>query len=110
MPPRTKAIIAEAHDSGIIASTREIFLHNYFEEEDPGIDYRASTKFLTNLRILEGQNHKPIIIHQHSTGGEWHAGMAIYDAIKGSPCSFIFICHGICASMGSIIAQAPLGK
>lgn len=110
MPPPRKPTIAEAHDNCVIASSREIFLHNHFEEEDPGIDYRASAKFLTNLRILEEQNHKPIIIHQHSTGGEWHAGMAIYDAIKGSPCNFIFICHGICASMGSIIAQAPLGK
>jgi len=110
MPPPKKPTITEAHDNCVIAPTREIFLHNHFEEEDPGIDYRASTKFLTNLRILESENHKPIIIHQHSTGGEWHAGMAIYDAIKWSPCNFIFICHGICASMGSLIAQAPLGK
>jgi ATP-dependent protease ClpP protease subunit len=36
--------------------------------------------------------------------------MAIYDAIKSSPCNFVFICHGICASMGAIIAQAPLNK
>ena len=105
-----KPTITEAHENGIIASTREIFLHNYFEEEDPGLDYRTSTKFLTNLRILESQNHKPIIVHQHSTGGEWHAGMAIYDAIVNSPCKFVLVCHGICASMGTIIAQAPLGK
>lgn len=110
MPPRTKATIAEAHDNGIIAASREIFLHSPLEEEDPGLDYRTAIKFLTNLRILESVNHSPITIHQHSTGGEWHAGMAIYDAIKGSPCDFIFICHGLCASMGSIIAQAVLHK
>ena len=110
MPPPKKPTIAEAHDNGIILANREIFLHNHFEEEDPGLDYRAATKFLTNLRVLESASQQPITVHQYSTGGEWHAGMAIYDAIKGSPCSFIFICHGICASMGSVIAQSVLDK
>ena len=32
--------------------------------------------------------------------------MAIYDMILQSPCKIIFICHGISASMGSIIPQA----
>jgi len=110
MVSRVKATISEAHDNGIIVATREIFLHNPFEEEDPGLDYRTATKFLTNLRVLEADNSQPIVIHQYSTGGEWHAGMAIYDAIKQSPCNFIFICYGICASMGTVIAQAVLNK
>jgi ATP-dependent Clp protease protease subunit len=109
---RTKPKIAEAHDSGLIESTREIFLSSCpdAEGEDPGIDYRSSLRFITNLRILESTSSQPVIIHQYSSGGEWHAGMAIYDAIKASPCKFIFISYGLCASMGSIIAQAPYDK
>lgn len=107
---RMKPKIAEAHDSGLIESTREIFLGSYPEGEDPGIDYRSALRFITNLRILESSGTQPVIIHQYSSGGEWHSGMAIYDAIKASPCNFIFICYGLCASMGSIIAQAPLNK
>ena len=107
---RTKPKIAEAHDNGLIESTREIFLSSYPEGEDPGIDYRSALRFITNLRILESSGTQPVIIHQYSSGGEWHSGMAIYDAIKSSPCSFIFICYGLCASMGTIIAQAPLDK
>ena len=66
--------------------------------------------FLMNLRILEQDSKAPIVVHQQTVGGDWHSGMAIYDAIKSSPCNFVFICHGICASMGAIIAQAPLNK
>ena len=59
-----------------------------------------------NLRILESLNHSSIIIHQYNIGGDWNAGMSIYDMILQSPCKIIFICHGISASMGSIIPQA----
>jgi len=54
----------------------------------------------------------PIIFHLCSGGGSWHDGMAIYDCIKHSSCSFIVLCYGIAASMGSLIPQAawPKGK
>ena len=103
--------IAEAHDNNIIVSSRESFLHGHFDnEEDSGIDCRCSNGFLKNLKILEGINKDPIVIHQHSIGGEWESGMMIYDAIRHSSCSFIFVCHGIAASMASIIPQAVHGK
>ena len=103
--------IAEVHDHDIIVSSREIFLSGYdLQEEDAGIDYRVATKFIKNLKILESFNFDPIVIHQYSAGGEWESGMAIYDAIQHSEASFIFICHGLAASMGSIIPQAVHGK
>jgi len=103
--------VSEAHDNDLIVSTREIFLHGYMdEEEDSGIDGRLSNRFLKNLRILESMNANPIIIHQHSTGGEWESGMMIYDAIQQSAASFIFVCHGMAASMGSLIPQAAYKK
>ena len=103
--------ISEAHDNDIIISSREIFLHGHIEDgEDSGIDSRMSNKFLKNLQILDSINNNPIVIHQQSIGGEWESGMMIYDAIQQSPSSFIFICHGVAASMGSIIPQAVYKK
>ena len=118
MPTKTKpntsdySYISEAHDNDIIISSREIFLHGHIEEdgEDSGIDSRTSNKFLKNLQILDSINNNPIIIHQQSIGGEWESGMMIYDAIQQSPSRFVFICHGVAASMGSIIPQAVYKK
>ena len=36
--------------------------------------------------------------------------MMIYDAIQQSAASFIFVCHGIAASMGSITVQSAYNK
>ena len=36
--------------------------------------------------------------------------MMIYDAIQQSAAAFIFVCHGIAASMGSITVQAAYNK
>ena len=103
--------ISEAHDNDIIVSSREIFLHGHIEDgEDGGIDSRVSNQFLKNLKILESNNHDPIIVHQYSIGGEWESGMMIYDAIQQSAASFIFVCHGIAASMGSITVQSVYNK
>ena len=117
MPSKTKtnnsdySYISEAHDNDIIISSREIFLHGHIEEgEDLGIDSLISINFLKNLQILDSINNNSIIVHQQSIGGEWESGMMIYDAIQQSPSSFIFICHGVAASMGSIIPQAVYQK
>jgi ATP-dependent Clp protease protease subunit len=106
VPTGLKAAVSEVHDYDVIISSREIFLNGYGQEEDLGVDYRVATRFIKNLKILESFSSDPIVIHQYSEGGEWESGMAIYDAIQHSEASFIFICHGLAASMGSIIPQA----
>ena len=55
------------------------------------LDSRMSNKFLKNLTNIRKYNHKPIIIHQHSIGGEWESGMMIYDVIQQSAVQ-IYIC------------------
>ena len=103
--------VSEAHDNDLIVSAREIFLHGEIEEgEDTGINSHISNKFLKNLQILENINNTPIIIHQYSIGGEWESGMMIYDAIQQSSSSFVFVCHGLAASMGSVISQSAYQK
>ena len=101
---------SDVHDTSLIMESREIFLRGGSSQDEPAINHIVAEKFLINLRILEQSGKDPIIIHQQTVGGDWHSGICIYDAIKNSPCKFVFICHGICASMGSIIAQAPFNK
>ena len=94
------------HENNIIIDTREIFLCG----TDGYTDDKLAVNFLKNLRILENVSKKPIIIHQYNHGGEWSAGMLMYDAIVNSPCEFVFICHGSACSMGSLLPQAVYGK
>lgn len=51
-------------------------------------------------------NSAPIIIHQHTIGGLWSAGMIIFDAIKACKSTVICVLHGEASSMGTIIPQA----
>ena len=89
---------SDIYDNNLSLDTREIYLCG----NDGGVDEKLTVGFLKNLRILENKSKDRIIIHQYSIGGDWTAGMAIYDAIVNSPCKFVYICYGIAASMGSI--------
>lgn len=101
-------IIEEMHSYNICIDTREIFLHGEIGDnsEDSGVDFKMSNKFIKNIRFLESSGDDPIIVHQHSIGGEWSDGMMIYDAIASCQCHIVFIMHGCAYSMGSIIPQA----
>lgn len=103
MATRRESEVFNIHDYNINIGAREIYLYDE-------IDCESSMKFLKNLHILESINKKPIVIHQYSTGGEWSAGMTIYNAIQNSDCKFIFITYGCAASMGSVIPQSVYGK
>ena len=90
------SIVSEAHEYDVITTKREIFLHSYYDgEDDAGIEYRVANRFLKNLKILESLSNEPIIIHQHTVGGEWECGMVIYDSLVATPCPLIFICHSV---------------
>lgn len=99
------------HSEDLLLPTREIFIHSHPDDaEDSGIDFRVANKFIKNLRVLEAASQDPIVVHQNTIGGDWYAGITIYDAIKHSPCKFVFVCHGLSASMGSLIAQSAHNK
>lgn len=99
------------NERGVLPSSREIFLYSHYDGADEaGIDYRCANKFLMNLRYLESLNSNPVIVHQSTIGGDWNYGMMIYDAIKESRCKFVFVSHGICASMGTLIIQSVKDK
>ena len=98
--------LTDIYDNNLSVSTREIYVCG----QEGEVDEKLAMGFLKNLRVLENRSNDPIVIHQYSIGGDWNAGMAMYDAIRNSPCQFVYICYGIAASMGSIIPQAVLDK
>lgn len=71
-----------------------------------GVGFSMSSPFLKNLAILEAISHDPITVIHNTEGGDEAQGMAIYDAIKRSPCHITMKVYGTCMSMGSIILQA----
>lgn len=103
------SIILEVHNFSINIETRELFVHGDIgdHDNDPGVDWRMSTNFIKNLRILESLNKdKMIFVHQYTSGGCFDAGIAMYDAIRFCQSPVTVIMWGIAASMGSIIPQA----
>ena len=60
---------------------------------------------MKNLAILE-KTPADIIVHQYSQGGQFDAGLLIYDAIKASNCEITIVCHGSVMSIATVILQA----
>ena len=100
--------ISDVHAYGLDVKSREIFLHGYVgnTDEDPGVEYRMATNFYKNIRMLDSISKDPIIIHMFSEGGEWDAGMAIFDAISLCQSYVTIVAYGQASSMSSIILQA----
>lgn len=108
--PRSE-VVEELHALGILVDRREVFLGGEPSDEDETSN-KTAMKFIKNMRLLQkfqgnnGGGPQPIVIHQLNDGGNWDAGMAIYDAISSSESHVTMVCHGAAMSMGSIIPQA----
>lgn len=96
------------HGFNLNPSIRNIYLFNHSgnSDENPGVDFRQAQTFLRNMDLLEQKSNDPIVIQMYSTGGDWYAGMAIYDRIITSACKVTMIAHGQASSMSGIILQA----
>lgn len=96
-------------DRNVEPTTRTIYLGSiasYNSEFDTSIADVSAELFIKGLHVLEAKNSKPITILMNSPGGDWYHGMAIYDAIKCSPCKITIRVYGHAMSMGSVILQA----
>lgn len=104
-----RSCIASVHDYNINIDTREIYLHEYYSSEsnsgDPGIDYRMASMFVKNLNLLNQIGDQEIIIHQHTTGGNWNDGIAIYDALRSSLSQTVMLVYAEASSMSSVTIQ-----
>lgn len=76
------------------------------DDGETGVDHFMAEYLIKGMHSLESKNKKPITIIMNNPGGDWYHGMAIYDAIKSSPCECTIKVYGHAMSMGSIILQA----
>lgn len=101
--------LANIHSYGVNPETREIYintLHHMSDSGELGVDFSMAAQFIKNMHYLENLDTATIVIHCCSVGGDWNYGMAIYDAIKNSPCQTIYVAHAHARSMSSIMPQA----
>lgn len=98
-------IITELHEQSVLIDKREIFLHTSIHDE-ADVDTQSSITFLKNVRLLDSENNRPIIIHQHGRGGFINEGLLLYDAIAQCVSPVILIMWGCAYSMSSFIPQA----
>jgi ATP-dependent protease ClpP protease subunit len=101
------------HDQDVDYRNKEIYLggiSQYIdsdqEQQEPGVEWAMTNRFIKNLRVLELQNPGSILIHMNTCGGDWHQGMAIYDAIKGCQRHVTVVNYSQARSMSSLIFLA----
>jgi len=98
------------HEYNVNIDTREIYLHGYYasggDVEEAGVDYRMATVFIKNLNFLNSLSNSAILIHQHTIGGTWNDGIAIYDSLLMSKSETAIVCYAEASSMSSITIQA----
>ena len=67
-------------------------------------NFIAVDEFLKDLDQLQGKDH--VTVHINSVGGDFYAGLAIYNRLKNMNISVTTINDGLAASAGSIIFMA----
>lgn len=99
-------LINEVHTYCINYQTRELYLHGFYDESEPGVDYRMATTFVKNVHILDQQGNENILVHMHTIGGEWADGMAAFNTIRLAKSPVTILAHAQASSMSGIILQA----
>jgi len=109
---QTADSIYQVHEYGLDVKVNHIYLageSDYItgmgaeDTAEPGVEFSMATKFIKNLNILMRSNKDPILIHMQTCGGDWHSGIAIYDAIKACPNEVAILNYTHARSMSSII-------
>lgn len=71
------------------------------------INDALASNIVSQIIYLSASSQKrKITIYINSPGGEVNAGLAIYDAMKSSPCPIETIGVGLCASMGALLLSS----
>lgn len=85
-------------EKGVDFSTRTLALHGELTQE-------KASEFLANISIMN-ETQGPIRVQLFSEGGDFSAGLAIYDAIKGSANPVTIEGTGEVSSMAAVVLQA----
>lgn len=92
------------YQHGIDIGTKCLYLMDSSEGE---IDARVAADITKGLHILSRiRPEEPIYIIINSGGGDVNQGLAIYDAIRRTPCKVIATVVGTCYSIAAWILQA----
>lgn len=100
--------LVDVHEYGIDNSKNLIYIESYGETEI-GIDHRVAARFIKNLQFLDSELDKREeidIILLTGIGGDWLAGMAMFDTIKSCKHNTNFYVPVFACSMCSILPQA----
>ena len=96
-------------DYDVHPESRTIYAGCVYSDQDSGgsgVEAHMAERVIKGLHSFSATPDKPVKIILNSPGGNWYDGMAIYDAIKASPCHVTIEVLGHAMSMGSIILQA----
>jgi len=100
-------IIGDIHEYQLNMYTREIYLHSHLDsEDDPGVEYRMSVKFVKNLHILDFKGSGNVLVHMHTEGGVWGDGMAIFNSMRFTKSPVTILAYAQASSMGGVVLQA----
>ena len=72
----------------------------------PIFDQVANSIIAQLLHLEREDPDRDISIYINSPGGEVHAGLAIYDAMRLNRCDVATYCVGICASMATVLLSS----
>jgi len=86
-----------------------LYLHSSYntsvDDEEPGVEYRMATKFIKNIHILDEESRSNVLVHMHTTGGNWTDGMAMFDTVIFSKSAFTILAYSMASSMSGIFLQ-----
>lgn len=100
----TRNSIDKFFDYDLHLESRTVYMG---DTQDSGVDEQMAERLIKAVHLLSlADSQKTIRIVLNSLGGCWFSGMAIYDAIKASPCPVTIEVLGSAMSMGAIILQA----
>jgi ATP-dependent Clp protease protease subunit len=72
----------------------------------PVFDQMANSIIAQLLHLEREDPDRDISIYINSPGGEVHAGLAIYDAMRLNRCEVATYCVGLCASMATVLLSS----
>jgi ATP-dependent Clp protease protease subunit len=100
--------IGAFHEHSVFMPSRTLYMGSVIANLDgyTGTDAKMAEVFIKNLHVLETLGSDPVTVIMDNPGGDFYHGVAIYDAIKQSPCDITIVVRGHAMSMGSIILQA----
>ena len=99
--------VSDIHNYNIDVGMRTLYIHNPMNGIDGHeIDERVSNEFLFFFHYLDSISNEKITVYLNSHGGEYLAGLSMYDAMIESKSHIVIIGHGDVSSTSSVILQA----